>query len=541
MLSDAVVQTAVVNAQGMVTYSTPRHTDKPTYAGDREFFKVHQASTQDTLFVGRPVRGRLSDKWSIHLSRPIFKDQQFAGVVVIAVNPDYFVNFYQNAGLGEGGAARMIRDTGEVMARSSDQDKFVGKVIKTSPYADPGAPLTGSFTRRAQVDGVDRLSSYHRLPQYGVTVVIGPSLQERLSAVHEHQQQLRWAASLISLLVLFVSWLIYQGMRRTQAAHLSIEKSETKFRLLVSHMSEGVALHRLVVDAQGHAVNYEIVSVNHAFEEQTGLSGPLVAGKLATEVYGIDQAPFLEIYAQVVHSGQPTHFEHHFDLLKKDFVIQAFSPEPGHFATVFFDITKQKQLQTLRDTDHQKLQRQYQEIMQLQKELHHQVLHDPLTQLNNRRFLEESLPREFARAKRENYPVSFVMLDLDHFKQVNDTYGHAFGDVVLKQISQILKNNLRESDILCRFGGEEFLVAMPRIAPEQAQQKIDSIRQIIANTAIEHAGVALKVTISAGVSGYPAHSRDKDTLLKLADNALYHAKNAGRNRVSIAALPVAQG
>ncbi|WP_157896490.1 GGDEF domain-containing protein [Acidovorax carolinensis] len=185
-------------------------------------------------------------------------------------------------------------------------------------------------------------------------------------------------------------------------------------------------------------------------------------------------------------------------------------------------------------TDHQKLEQQYQEIVQLQAQLHHQVLHDPLTQLHNRRFLNESLPREFARAKRAGYPVTFVMADIDRFKRVNDNYGHACGDVVLLKISEILKENTRESDILCRFGGEEFLIVLPGMTPEQARKKMDAIRQIIAATVIEHAGLSLSVTISAGVAGYPLHGSDAETLLTLADDALYEAKNGGRDRVALA-------
>ncbi|ART54407.1 hypothetical protein CBP36_14915 [Acidovorax carolinensis] len=534
LLAKAVLQTAIVDAQGMVTYSTPISASQPTYAGDREFFTAHQNGNQDLLFVGRPVKGRVSSMWSIHLSRPILKDGQFAGVVLIALNPDYFVNFYQSAGLGHGGAARMIRDTGEVMVRSSEQDKYIGKVIKPSPYADPGAPLQGSFRRHAQVDGVDRLSSYHRLAQYGVTVVIGPSVDERLATVRAYQRQLIVAAILISLLVILISWLLRRSMLRADVTHLAIEQSERKFRLLFETMSEGVALHRLVKDAQGRPVNYEIVGVNPAFERQTGFDRRAVSGKLATEAYAVAEPPFLDIYAEVVRSGKPTYIEHRFEPLKKDFVIQVFSPDPDHFATVFADVTQEKYMQALRDADHQKLEQQYQEIVQLQAQLHHQVLHDPLTQLHNRRFLNESLPREFARAKRAGYPVTFVMADIDRFKRVNDNYGHACGDVVLLKISEILKESTRESDILCRFGGEEFLMVLPGMTPEQARKKMDAIRQIIAATVIEHAGLSLSVTISAGVAGYPLHGSDAETLLTLVDDALYEAKNGGRDRVAMA-------
>ena len=537
LLSNAVVQAGIIDAQGMVTFTTPIAAIKPTYAGDREFFTVHQQSGQDKLFVGRPVRGRISDKWSIHLSRPIFKDGKFAGVAFIAVDPDYFVNFYQSVGLGEGGAARMIRETGEVMARSSEQDKFVGRVLSPSPYAYPGAPLTGSFRRKAQVDGVDRLSSYNRLADYGVTVVIGPSVDEQLAAVRAHQQQLVWAASFISLLVLGVSWLIFLSLRRNAATSLAIERSESKFRMLVTNMTEGLILHRLIKDDAGQVVNYAIVGMNPVAEMQTGIEASKVVGKLATEAYDVAEPPFLQTFAQVLQAGKPATFEYRYEPFQKDFVVHVFSTEPDHIATLFVDVTEQKRILALRDADHHRLESQYQEILKLQDQLQQQALHDPLTNLSNRRFLDQTLPREFARARREGYPLSFILLDLDHFKVVNDTCGHAFGDVVLMKVSEVLTKNSRDSDIVCRFGGEEFLMVMPHMTPPQADRKANAIRQIVQDTVIEHEGVSLKITISAEVASYPAHGKEMGVLIKLADDALYIAKKDSRNKVIMAAPP----
>ena len=538
LLGSAIVQTGLINAQGMVTYSTPIPASQPTFAGDREFFTVHQRSNTDTLFVGPPVKGRVSNKWSIHLSRPIFKNGQFAGVALIAVDPDYFVSFYQSAGLGDQGAARMIRDTGEVMARSSEQEKFVGKVIKPSPYADPGAPLQGSFRRKAQADGVDRLSSYHRLPQYGVTVVIGPSVDERLVQVRAHQRQLLWAASLISLLLLLISWGLRQSAVRDRATRRAIAQTQAKFRLLFENMIEGVALHRLVKDDTGRPSNYAFVSVNAAFETQTGISGQAVAGHLVTTVFDMTEPPLLDVYARVVRTGEPTQFEHHMARLKKDFEVHVYCYEPEHFATVFVDVTERKALEMQRDADHQQLEQQYNKINQLKALLQEQVLRDPLTQLHNRRFLSETLPREFARAKRDQQAISFVVLDIDHFKRVNDTHGHAVGDLVLKRLASLLKTQARESDLLCRFGGEEFFLIMPGTTPEQAQAKTDAIRTLIAQTVIELDGTELHITVSAGVAGYPQHGHDSETLFKLADKALYAAKGGGRNRVVMADVPL---
>lgn len=539
MLGDAVVQTGVIDAEGFVSYSTPIAAATRTSTIDREFFTVHQHTKEDRLHVGRPIKGRLSGKWSIPLSRPMFKNGQFAGVVVIQVNPDYFVNFYKNAGLGNDGAARMIRDTGDVMVRSSEQEKFVGKIIKPSPYADPGAPLHGSFRRKAQVDGVDRLSSYYRLPEYGLTVVIGPSVDERLVPVRHHQRQLVWTAAVLTVLLLVGAGLFMRGANRTAAAQTALRDSEVRFRSLFTSMSEGVALHRIVYSPLGQAVDYEILGVNPAFEALTGRPQQQVVGKLATEAYGVTKPPFLDTYAEVARSGQSTSFEKHFEALDKDFAISVFSPERGKFAVVFEDITERKRLQTLREADHKKLEQQYKDIVQLQEQLQEQVRHDPLTGLANRRFLDESLPREMARASREGYPVCFIMFDLDHFKCVNDTHGHAFGDIVLTTVADLLKTNARETDFVCRLGGEEFLMVMPQLSLDKAYQKIDDIRNVIESTVIAHEGVEAQITVSAGIAEFPSHATGIDDLIKLADLALYRSKNEGRNRVSIASSSTA--
>lgn len=162
-----------------------------------------------------------------------------------------------------------------------------------------------------------------------------------------------------------------------------------------------------------------------------------------------------------------------------------------------------------------------------------QVLRDPLTDLHNRRFMDEALLKELARAKREGYPMSLIMLDLDFFKRVNDTYGHAVGDVVLVSLASFLKANARESDIVCRYGGEEFLVAMPHMSPDQAFEKIDEWRQIIADSPIMHGELIIRVTISAGIAGFPEQGSDIDILLKRADEALYQSKKDGRNCVTV--------
>jgi diguanylate cyclase (GGDEF)-like protein/hemerythrin-like metal-binding protein/PAS domain S-box-containing protein len=170
--------------------------------------------------------------------------------------------------------------------------------------------------------------------------------------------------------------------------------------------------------------------------------------------------------------------------------------------------------------------------VRLREALHDQATRDPLTGLLNRRYLDESLPRELARTRREHRKLSLVMLDLDHFKRVNDKWGHEAGDAVLSQTAAILRSHLRDSDLACRFGGEEFVVLMPGAALAEAHERIEQILRDVCSTHFHLNGMNLPgISFSAGVAESPMHGESAETLLRSADRALYAAKEAGRKRV----------
>ncbi|HPM77789.1 MAG TPA: diguanylate cyclase [bacterium] len=155
---------------------------------------------------------------------------------------------------------------------------------------------------------------------------------------------------------------------------------------------------------------------------------------------------------------------------------------------------------------------------------------DSLTGLLNRRYLEEGLQQQFIRAERMQRPLSIMMIDLDHFKRVNDMYGHAIGDEVLKSVSETVKSSVRNIDIACRYGGEELCVLMPGTPPRQARDIAEQVRRNIETKTLTPK--LIRQTVSLGVSTFPDLS-GRDTLLSDADKALYLAKNMGRNRVLV--------
>lgn len=158
---------------------------------------------------------------------------------------------------------------------------------------------------------------------------------------------------------------------------------------------------------------------------------------------------------------------------------------------------------------------------------------DSLTGAYNRRFFDEMLKKQIALAKRRSESLGLVIADLDHFKNINDTYGHMTGDRALQQIASIMKNSIRSSDVLARYGGEEFIIIMPSIDITNTLKKAESLRQQVESFQfqIDSVGRSPQITISIGVASFPDHGIDYDSLISAADLALYKAKKNGRNRV----------
>ncbi len=165
-------------------------------------------------------------------------------------------------------------------------------------------------------------------------------------------------------------------------------------------------------------------------------------------------------------------------------------------------------------------------------ELREQASTDPLTGLSNRRHLWEFLQREWLRARRKNGTFALIMIDLDHFKRMNDSHGHDAGDTVLRQVADLLKAHVRASDIACRFGGEEFVLVLPDVTLHAVQLRAEQIRQAIERLEPRHQGRQLTgITASFGVALFPDDAAEPESLLRTADRALYAAKESGRNRV----------
>ncbi len=197
------------------------------------------------------------------------------------------------------------------------------------------------------------------------------------------------------------------------------------------------------------------------------------------------------------------------------------------------ELGQRKLIEEALNVANQKLSQRVEEVEYLQQELREQALRDSLTGLYNRRYLNDALDRELVRAKRDRSPLSLLMIDVDHFKKVNDTHGHHVGDKILAQLATLLTTHARGSDIVCRYGGEEFLVLMPGTGEDFARSRAEEIRQKSALLIGQMEERVVHVTLSIGIAVYPAHGENWEEVVRKADNALYQSKHEGRNCVTV--------
>jgi diguanylate cyclase (GGDEF)-like protein len=181
------------------------------------------------------------------------------------------------------------------------------------------------------------------------------------------------------------------------------------------------------------------------------------------------------------------------------------------------------------------LQRRDLELKKALQELQEQAITDPLTGLHNTRYLRELLLREMLRAKRKDSPLAAIMIDVDHFRRINDSLGHEAGDEVLKELGALFKKSIRGgSDIACRYGGEEFAIILADATSEGARRRAEDIRAAVKRLELRYGGKPVGgLTVSLGVALFPYHADQATTLLRKADEALYQAKAAGRDRVVV--------
>jgi diguanylate cyclase (GGDEF)-like protein/PAS domain S-box-containing protein len=306
-------------------------------------------------------------------------------------------------------------------------------------------------------------------------------------------------------------------MRREQ------KRTESQLRQLSSAVEHSPA-SIVITDING-AIEY----VNPKFTELTGYTLEEVRGKIPPYVFGSSetQPEILAEHNQTMISGKEwcgemvnrkKNGESYWESVSISPIIDA-KGDVTHFVAVSEDITARKEAE--------------EKIRRLNAGLEQLAMTDYLTDLYNRRYFMQRGAEEFKRAMRNKQPLALLMLDIDEFKKVNDTFSHESGDMALQQVAAALKSGLREIDILGRIGGEEFAVLLPNTLLQDAALLAERVRQIIAGTSLEMPGasMAITITISIGVAAATNEMSGIDDILRNADAAMYQAKRCGGNRV----------
>jgi diguanylate cyclase (GGDEF)-like protein/PAS domain S-box-containing protein len=270
-----------------------------------------------------------------------------------------------------------------------------------------------------------------------------------------------------------------------------------------------------------------VVDVNPAARRLLGLQAVVDIGKPAALVLPV-ALNTLEAESQTemhLENGEVRQIEVRMTHLKE------ISGEKSGQLILLYDITLRKKAEDELQAVNARLQAQVEEIRGLKDKLREESIRDPLTGLYNRRYLDETLAREISRSNRQHKPVSFMIMDADGFKRINDAYGHLYGDIVLKELAAVITENTRREDIACRFGGDEFIIVLPGTNLATAVIRAELMRQKFSGRQIAVRDQVISASFSAGVACYPDQGATVDAVMRACDEALYLAKANGCNRV----------
>lgn len=508
----------VTDLQGRLVFSSIPGVPHGIDFGDRDHVRAHlDGPAVDRLFIGHPFKGRLSGRWTVAFSRPIFdKDGKLAGVITAGVEPAYFSRFYDTVDLGRGASIALVGARGIVIARTTHEltQRDSGKQLAGFPYA-PGSGSHGVFRRISQIDGVDRFYGWRALSEYGLVVTVGQSVQDADARHARQKEMLLYTGLAVSLVLVLVGWTALAAADNRRRGMASLAAAEARWQLALNAAGEGV---------WDYSFRTNMITLSPSAQGIVDAQGTLLP---------FDRAAFAamahpEDCDAVLHA-----LDAHLDRSMPDFTAQyrtrlgngnwRWILARGQVAERGAGGRALRIVGTVADIDARKLQ---------EEQMRHQAYHDMLTGLPNRLLFGDRLQQALLASQREGCKLGIIFFDLDKFKPVNDSYGHAVGDVLLQQVATRLRATLRASDTLARLGGDEFVVLLPRVTGGGDARKVaeDILRELSRPFMTE--GFTLHISASLGVAVAPDCGEDADTLLRCADGAMYQAKQLGRGRVA---------
>jgi diguanylate cyclase (GGDEF)-like protein len=510
--SASVFNVSIVDRNGkLVTSGVPGK--KGLAMDDRRAFAVHKNATNDTLYVEPPVISRLSGSEVLLFSRRLAAgNRRFDGIALVSVAPQYFTASYDSVTLGTKGLLAMVGSDHAIRsARIGSASQYAGAaaLLAVPPFngVSGSALLDG---RRLFADGRSRYVGWDRLTGYPLVAMAGLDQQDTLAPYRERRDVLIrnavWASvGLAAFTAIAIGFALRLAWRKHQLAVI-----QATYRMATEGGNEGFYIARPIRDANGAVVDFEIVDCNQRGAQFLRQRREELLSKRISALYeGARPARLLQMLREAMEAG----------FYENDIEVSGDSPLAVRWVHLRVVSADDNLAVTLRDVSDAKAH--VEELVRRSNE-------DVLTGLPNRHWVQTYLPEALAHAAANNATLALLFIDLDGFKKVNDTAGHAAGDEILRNAARRLKVAVRPHDYVARLGGDEFVVIL-----EQLEHKTDAtqVAERVLHTFRESFRVAQSVHAlgaSIGISLFPHDGTDADTLLRNADVAMYSAKAGGK-------------
>ncbi|WP_234814667.1 EAL domain-containing protein [Noviherbaspirillum denitrificans] len=490
----------------------------PPLVTDREYFIFHRDNRSRDLRIGAPSTGRVSGKTVIQFTRRLEKaDGSFDGVVLVSVEPVSFSSFYDGSGLGKSGllafigtdAVLRMASIGDIGRKTATYDAGALQKIPALDKIDGSSALLGPHWF---ADGHARFASMVALETYPLVAMVGLSEEEQLAAYWQtHRSNMTIGAAGTAILFLFALVATLLSARLAWRKHLEAEVQEA-YRLATEGGNEGFYMLRAVQDRSGVIVDFEVVDCNVRGASFYGLTREQFVGSLSSVLNTAEYFPVLmQTYCSAIESG---YYEDELKVppgspIKVEWVHRRLVRSGNGLAITFRDISL---------------------IKAHERELSRMANEDALTALPNRNWLRSYLPQALESARMESHMVALLFVDLDDFKNVNDSLGHSAGDELLHAAALRLRSVVRPSDHVVRLGGDEFTVILEPVEHEDDAAAVAARIADAFHHPFDLARGKNMVSASIGVSLYPHDGGDAETLLKHADIAMYQAKSEGKGK-----------
>ena len=507
-----VFSIAIADREGQIVVSTAGSAATRFNVSGRDFFWKARDRRDGQLTASIPAINRINDKQTIVFSRRLEDSKgNFVGIVLAGVNTEYFEDIYGAIQSVHSLLFTLLDPDGIILFRHPDGANATGKELSNkATWRDALSKGDGGFRVFGQADGNIRYVSIRKVPEYPLIVDISVTEATSLAIWRQRAAAIGLGSAIFLLFSIYLLRAMTRQVRLLSNSEASLAQKSQQLDAALNNMSQGVAMfdgrQRLMIS------NTQLAKIYRLTPEQTkpGTSfRDILDARTDVGSVPVDVSNFVTDSLDQVSRVGLSHS--HYELRDGRTVsVSLQGMDGGGWVSIHQDITAQKRIEA---------------------ELEHLACHDALTGLANRSLFTEKANAALARMRRHGEAFSVLMLDLDRFKSVNDSFGHPAGDALLGEIARRLLNTVREVDCVARFGGDEFAVLQAPCKDQKAGVIALSDRVLAAVTEpYDFNGRNLILETSIGIALAPQDGDDVDALIKHADLALYRAKTEGRNR-----------